>query len=258
MSDVPAPLPAERTDQILADLRQHGRVVAAELARRYAVSEDSIRRDLRELAARGLCQRVYGGAVLPTPKASPLRERFSVDRPDKDELAARVCALLAPGQVVLIDAGSTNVAIAQQLPGDLGLTVITNAPHVALAASWHAATKVQVIGGQLGAGGGAVGANALMQVQRLRADVYLPGACAVDTETGVWALDAEEATLKRAMLACSSRVIVAATDDKLGARATWQVAALDEIDDLVLTTTAPPALARCFHDAGIAVHPALR
>ena len=62
------PLPAQRTRQILEELRQQRRVVAAELARRYAVSEDSIRRDLRELAAQGLCQRVYGGAVLPPPR----------------------------------------------------------------------------------------------------------------------------------------------------------------------------------------------
>lgn len=247
--------PAERAQQILHELRQQGRVVAAELARRYAVSEDSIRRDLRELAAQGLCQRVYGGAVLPAPKALPLRERMTQDRADKDELAARVCTLLQPGQVLLIDAGSTNLAIAQQLPGHLGLTVITNAPQIATAAAWQEGTVVQLIGGRLASGGGAVGAEAQAQVQRLRADVYLPGPCAVDGDTGVWAMDAEEATLKRAMVACSSRVIVAATCEKLGARGTWQIASLDEIDDLVLTTTAPPALAARFRAAGIAVHP---
>ncbi|WMJ68084.1 DeoR/GlpR family DNA-binding transcription regulator [Stenotrophomonas sp. 24(2023)] len=255
MSADPTALPAERSQLILDELRQQGRVIAADLARRYAVSEDSIRRDLRELAAQGLCQRVYGGAVLPAPKAAPLRERVTQDRGDKAELAARVCALLQPGQVVLIDAGSTNLAIAQHLPGALGLTVITNAPQIATAATWQAGTTVQLIGGRLAAGGGAVGAEALAQVQRLRADVYLPGACAVDTDTGVWAMDGEEATLKRAMVACSSRIIVAATTDKLGARGTWQVASLEEIDDLVLTTSAPPALAAHFIAAGIAVHP---
>ncbi len=88
------PPPAQRTRQILEELRQQGRVVAAELARRYAVSEDSIRRDLRELAAQGMCQRVYGGAVLPPPKERPLRERLTRDRGDKAELApasARCC-----------------------------------------------------------------------------------------------------------------------------------------------------------------------
>ena len=248
-------LPAQRTQLILDELRQQGRVVAADLARRYAVSEDSIRRDLRELAAQGLCQRVYGGAVLPAPKPAPLRERLTQDRGDKAELAARVVTLLQPGQVLLIDAGSTNQAIAQQLPGALALTVITNAPQIATAAAWQAGTTVHLIGGRLAEGGGAVGAEALAQVQRLRADVYLPGACAVDADTGVWAMDGEEATLKRAMLACASRVIVAATTEKLGARGVWQVAALDEIDDLVLTTSAPAALAERFRAAGIAVHP---
>ncbi|KAG0752248.1 hypothetical protein G6F24_013699 [Rhizopus arrhizus] len=110
-------------------------------------------------------------------------------------------ALLQPGQVVLLDAGSTNLAIAQQLPAALGLTLITNAPQIATAASVHEGTAVQLIGGRLAGGGGAVGAEALAQVQRLRADVYLPGPCAVDGDTGVWAMDSEEATLKRAMVA---------------------------------------------------------
>ena len=87
--------------------------------------------------------------------------------------------------------------------------------------------------------------------------MYLPGPCAVDGDTGVWAMDSEEATLKRAMVACSSRVIVAATTEKLGARGNWQIASLDEIDDLVLTTSAPPALAARFRAAGITVHPTL-
>ena len=84
-------------------------------------------------------------------------------------------------------------------------------------------------------------------------------ACGAATRARVHAgegeLEGAEGTLKRAMVACSSRVIVAATTEKLGARGNWQIASLDEIDDLVLTTTAPPALAARFHAAGIAVHP---
>ena len=184
---------------------------------------------------------------------TPLRERLTRDRGDKAELAARVCALLQPGQVVLLDAGSTNLVIAQQLPAALGLTVITNAPQIATAASLLEGTSVQLIGGRLASGGGAVGAEALAGAAPARRCVPARP-CAVDGDTGVWAMDAEEATLKRAMVACSSRVIVAATTEKL-VRGNWQIASLDEIDDLVLTTTAPPALAARFRAAGIAVHP---
>jgi DeoR/GlpR family transcriptional regulator of sugar metabolism len=74
--------------------------------------------------------------------------------------------------------------------------VITNAPQIATAASLLEGTSVQLIGGRLASGGGAVGAEALAQVQRLRADVPARP-CAVDGDTGVWAMDAEEATLKR-------------------------------------------------------------
>jgi predicted DNA-binding transcriptional regulator YafY len=147
-------------------------VVAAELARRYAVSEDSIRRDLRELAARACasastaapCCRRPRNAAARAPDPRPRRQ----GRAGRPRLRA---AATRPG--VLLDAGSTNLAIAQQLPAALGLTVITNAPQIATAASLLEGTAAdRRAPGQRWR---AVGAEALAQVQRLRADVYLPG-----------------------------------------------------------------------------------
>ena len=80
-------LPRERQERILERLRRHGRVIAADLAVEFRVSEDSIRRDLRELAARSLCKRVYGGALLATV-APPLAERRREDVQRKRALAA--------------------------------------------------------------------------------------------------------------------------------------------------------------------------
>ncbi|WP_304305353.1 DeoR/GlpR family DNA-binding transcription regulator [Pseudacidovorax intermedius] len=247
--------PSERAKAITTLLREQGRVVASELAQRFAVSEDSIRRDLRDLAAKGACQRVYGGAVLPVPAAVPFQRRVEQDRSLKGDLAALACTLLQPGQLVFLDAGSTNLEIARRLPANAGLTVVTNSPQIAIAAAQQAGARVVLVGGDYCAASGAVvGAQALAQVQRLRVDVGVPGVCAVDAATGIWALDPEDAALKRAVVAASARVIVMASADKLGAQGYFHVAPLSELDDMVVDRLAPPFHRQAFADAGLAVH----
>jgi DeoR/GlpR family transcriptional regulator of sugar metabolism len=123
----------ERQARILDLLRNDGRVLAPELARSLGVSEDTVRRDLRGLARAGLCRRVYGGALLPAPDASPLPARIAARSEERQRLARAAANLVEPGNVVFIDAGSTNVAIAEALPDQMPITLVTNSPAVALA-----------------------------------------------------------------------------------------------------------------------------
>ena len=118
-------LPQERQPWIVNRLRSHGRVVTLELAGLFRVSEDSVRRDLRELAAQGLCKRVYGGALPLSAASTPLKQRRTEAGGRKQALARRAVSLVRRGQVLLIDAGSTNAAIAAALPENFGLTVVT-------------------------------------------------------------------------------------------------------------------------------------
>ncbi len=247
--------PAERAQKILALLQERGRVVAGELALLFSVSEDSIRRDLRDLASQGLCQRVHGGAVLPAPGYAPFAQRAEQRQQGKTNLATLACSLLKHGDVVFLDAGTANLAIAQCLPQRAELTVVTTSPHIAIAAAEREGMKVVLIGGALSAPtGGVLGAEALAQVQRLRVDVGIPGACALDPATGVWAMDAEDAALKRSIVAASARVIVTAVSEKLGAQGHYQVAHTAEVDDVVLDALAPAFHLQAFADAGLAVH----
>lgn len=247
--------PAGRAQAVLALLHEHGRVASSDLAARFGVSEDSIRRDLRELAHQGLCRKVYGGAIRNTPTYAGFQQRIQSGGPERAALASAVCALLQEGQLIFLDAGSTNLAIAQALPEDAGLTLVTNAPQLAIAAGQRRGVRVQLIGGSFAAGtGGVVGAEALAQLQRLRMDVCVPGACAVDAGSGIWAVDAEEAALKRLAVQNSSRVIIAASAGKLGSEGNYHVATLAEIDDLVLPGGAPDSQCTAFADAGIRVH----
>lgn len=226
----------ERHDFIEQQLLLEGRVLALDLARQLKVSEDTIRRDLRDLAAAGLCQRVYGGALrLPAaPQTGTMTERASQRPDDKLLLAQAAVALVRAGQVLFIDAGSTNLAIARALP-DLPLTVITNAPAIAALVIDRPAIELIVIGGRVDARSGAcLGASALRDVALLRPDIFFAGACGVDAQAGVSAFQFDEAEFKRQVAAVSKAVLVAATADKLGTAAPYQVLSCAQLTYLVI------------------------
>lgn len=248
-------LPEERQQRILERLRAEGRVVAAELAQAFEVSEDSIRRDLRELAALGLCKRVYGGALLPAVTLAPLKQRRNEHSARKQALALKAASLVQPGQTLLIDAGTTNAALAAVLPREARLTVITNAPHIAQVLLDREGFEVLLVGGRIDVAiGGATGAQAVDQVRRVRADLCFPGACAIDVAHGLWGVDGEEALFKRAMIEASDETVVVATDDKLAAVAMHQVAELSRVQHLVVEHSADRATRAAFEAKGVAVH----
>jgi DeoR/GlpR family transcriptional regulator of sugar metabolism len=248
-------LPQERQQWILDRLRQSGRVVAVELATEFAVSEDSVRRDLRELAAQGLCKRVYGGALPLSAVVAPLKQRRQEHAGRKLALGRKAATLVRQGQVLLIDAGSTNAAIAAALPRDFGLTVVTNAPDIAQILLEREGFEILLIGGRIDVRiGAAVGAQAVQEMQRVRADICFPGACAVDAIGGLWGFDSEEVLLKRAMVEASGETVVVATSDKLGTVATHRVAGINEVQHLVVEHDAGRALRAAFAAHGVSVH----
>ncbi|WP_258566957.1 MULTISPECIES: DeoR/GlpR family DNA-binding transcription regulator [unclassified Microbacterium] len=142
-------LAAQRKDHLLALLARDGRVVAKTVADELGVSEDAIRRDLRDLAEEGKLLRVYGGA-LPAPAVErPVSERRDVATESKERVARRAVEHIRPGATIVLDAGTTTLAMARSLPSGQGLTVITASPAVALAVAEHSDARVIMIGGEL-------------------------------------------------------------------------------------------------------------
>ncbi len=243
----------ERLDRIRALLNANGKVLANDLAAQFEVSEDTIRRDLRELAKLGVCRRVYGGALLPTPDLGTLAVRASSGQDRKASLARVAADLVKNGQTLFIDAGSTNLAIAGALPRDKQLTVVTNAPAIATALSDHEHCTVIVLGGVYDrAKGACLGVQAAREAAHIFADMFILGACGVDTTAGVTALDAGEAEIKRMMIAQSSLLLIAATTDKLGTVAQFKIADVSRIDHLVVEEDAGDMAA--FEHADVQVH----
>src|SRR5262245_609298 len=125
-------LTAERRQIILTRLERDGKVVASELVDALGVSEDTVRRDLRELASGGFVQRVHGGALPPAATAT-FAQRLSVSPEAKAHLAEAALPLLEGASVVLLDGGTTALELARRLPPERECTVLTNSPPVAAA-----------------------------------------------------------------------------------------------------------------------------
>ncbi|MET0935602.1 MAG: DeoR/GlpR family DNA-binding transcription regulator, partial [Luteibacter sp.] len=247
-------LPRERQQLILERLQRDGKVVAADLAQEFRVSEDSIRRDLRDLASQGLCRRVYGGALLAV-NIPPLGERHAERTELKRALARTALGLVGNGQILFIDAGSTNTVLAKMLPDHSDLTVVTNAPDVALAVLGRPGFDVIMLGGKLDpAIGGAIGSRTVRQAQDIRADLCFPGVCAIDPERGLWTYDEEETVFKQAIIEASGETVAIATPDKLVASATHHTAPITGISHLVVAPDTDVGMVARYRAAGVTVH----
>jgi len=245
-------LTAERRQVILTRLERDGKVVASELVDALGVSEDTVRRDLRELASGGLVQRVHGGALLPAPASASFAQRLQVAPEAKAHLAEAALPLLEGANVVLLDGGTTALELARRLPPDRACTVVTNAPPVAAALAAHPRVEVVLIGGRmLKDSQTTVGAEAVAALRQVRADACVLGICSVDAEVGVTTSHQEEAHVKRAMVAASAEVIALATADKLQTASPWVVAPVADLTHLV--TDADEDVTAPYAAAGVSV-----
>ena len=182
------------------------------------MSEDTVRRDLRELAAQGLVQRVHGGALprpparLVHPPARDLHRRRRPPSPGPQSMSSR------DARVIILDGSTTNLELARRLPADRSCTVLTNSPPIAAALAEHPAAEVVMIGGRLDKRAQVtVGAAAIDFLRSVRADACVLGVCALHPEAGLSTDDLEEAHVKRAMVEASADVVALATSDKLRA-----------------------------------------
>jgi DeoR/GlpR family transcriptional regulator of sugar metabolism len=247
-------LTEERRQLILDRLRDDGKVVAAELSSSLAVSADTVRRDLRELAEAGLLQRVHGGALPAVVGARPYAIRRKQAPAAKAAIARATSRLLRDGQVILLDAGTTPLEVARHLPPELEATVITNSPPVALALAGHPSVEVAVLGGTLEKNARAlVGPATVEAIRSIRADVLVLGLCSVHPEVGITVLELEESYVKRAMIANSAEVIAVSSADKLGTAAPYVVAPPKELTYLVTEDSAPTEQLDRYRALGIEV-----
>ena len=233
----------QRRDLLLDRLRRDGRVIAKDLAAELGVSEDSVRRDLREMAAAGLCQRVYGGAVPASPAVADYGTRRGVAVDSKARVAAAAARLIEPGDTVVLDGGTTALAVVHALPRDLEATVVTHSPTVAAALVDHPTVEVYVVGGRLFKHSAvASGAAAVEAAEVVHADLFLMGVTGVHPDSGLTTGDADEAAMKRALSRRAADTYVLASTEKIGAASRFAVLPLTAVAGVVTDAPAEDAV----------------
>ena len=226
-------------------------VNATALAKEFLVSEDAIRRDLRALAAEGKCKRVYGGGLPISPEGVPFEHRLLNDSKEKRALALAALALVSEASTVFLDSGSTNLALAREMPPDRSLTVATNSISIASALLDRKNLKVIVLGGEIDREtGAATGLSAIREAERLSFDLCFLGACAVSVSLGIGAFQMADAEFKRTLIARSDRTAALVTVDKVETRAPFQVAALAVLEHVVHESATSEDIVSTFSNAG--------
>lgn len=248
-------LTQQRKTLILQRLARDGEVIARTLAVELGLSEDTIRRDLRELAAEGKLSRVHGGALPLSPPLPDLDERRRHASDGKSRLGAAAVKLVQPGETVFLDGGTTTAALVSALPHDLSLTVMTHSPTIAAALEHHTAIRVILIGGQLYRHSMvAVGAEAAAAISRLRPDHFFLGATAAHPRHGLTTGDFEEAAIKRAIAARSLKVHAMLTADKLDRVSPFAILPLAGLTSLVLPGDVTEESLAPYRDQGPDIH----
>ena len=228
-----------RLKQISEAVRDAGSLGVAELASLTGASEMTIRRDLEVLAAQGVLERYRGGArsLLLRGSEPPFALRADENMDAKRRIAAVVAGLIADGESVVLDAGTTCLEIARLLH-DRRVTVMPLSLHSVNALSSSASVTLLVPGGRPRPGELALtGPLTLASIEALRFDTAVIGCCGLSAEHGMTAFDLEDASVKRAAITSARRVIAAVDASKFTRTALAHVAPVSSLDAVV--TDAP-------------------
>jgi DeoR/GlpR family transcriptional regulator of sugar metabolism len=230
----------QRKQYILNILKRDGQVVAKALSQELGLSEDTIRRDLRELAQEGLLQRVHGGALPASPAVANFAGREQIFVESKIAIGRAAAGLIRNGQTVILDGGTTSVQIARQLSPNLQATIITHSARIAVELLDYAGVEVILIGGRLFKHSVvSVGAAAIEAIRHIRADVYFMGVTGIHPEAGLSTGDLEEAYVKYALCRQAAETLVLASEEKLGAASQYVIAPLTDVSGLIVESGVP-------------------
>jgi DeoR family fructose operon transcriptional repressor len=245
----------ERRQDIVVLVRQNGRADVSELADRFDVTPETIRRDLTDLEQRNVLRRVHGGAIpIERFRAEPaIAEKAVSMAKEKGRIASAALPFVPDRGTVLLDAGTTTLALAQVFP-DRELTLFTNALPVGLELAARRHLQLYVIGGRVrGRTLAHVDEWALRQLADLRVDVAFVGTNGLSVERGLSTPDPAEAAVKRATCRAAQQVVVLADHTKVGEEDAVRFASIEEVDVLVTDPGLPPPQREALEEAGVEV-----
>jgi DeoR family transcriptional regulator of aga operon len=256
-----APIPPDRTEEILKELLRTGEVSVSDLVRQLNVSPATVRRALRSLERKGLLRRTHGGAVALEPllyeqfrHVSSFQEQEKHRVLEKRRIGLAAAELVADGETIAIGAGTTTTQVARSIRHRKGLTIVTNAINIAMELSHRDDLKVMVTGGWVsGSWFALVGPGAIHSAGEVFVDKAFIGVDGIHAERGLTTNYPDQATIHRAMINQARRTIVVADHHKIGVLGTALICPITDIHTLISDRAAPDEALALFSAAAIEV-----
>jgi len=232
-------LKQERQAHIVHEVNLHNQVLSANLSQKLNVSEDTVRRDLQELAESGKLIKVHGGALSLSFNEIPAHSQPVYSHAEKRLIAKKAISLIRNDMFVMTTGGTTVIELARALPQDLKATFVSGSLPVVLEYSHHPGIDVIVIGDKVSKNSKiTVGGEAITRIGQIRADLCFLGVNAIDPDKGITDNDWDVAQIKKAMIAASQKVVCLSIAEKINTFQPIHVSPISDID--VLITELPP------------------
>jgi DeoR family transcriptional regulator of aga operon len=248
----------ERKRKIVQLVQSEGRVFVAELVKRFGLSEVTVRGDLEALAATGVLVRVHGGAIVPEDSSHdhPIRFKETLHHAEKVRIGRAAVGLIHPGQIIILDSGTTTIEIARQIKGQAikPLAVITNALPIALEICGMPESTVIMLGGILRAMSySMVGPQAERELSELNADHAFLGVAGVDLEMGLSTPDILEAQLNAVMIRVAREATIVTDSSKFHQRSLSVISKMDRIHRVITDNQVDQTIVASLRNRGVEV-----
>jgi len=234
--------PNRRQSEILKKIRLKGTCSIAELALESGVSEETIRRDVRPMAAEGMLLRTHGHVVSPERiRETPFQSRMQEQKEDKQRIAVEAAKSVKDGDSLIIDSGTTTSYVARALSEHSNLVVVTNSIDIAYSLSVRNGNRVYMVGGRLrNADGASLGPSAVDFVEQFTVQHAILSIKAVNAPHGLMNAYLSEAEFSRAVMRQAETVTVVADHTKFGQKSFVSVGGFDAIQKFISSAQPPP------------------
>jgi DeoR/GlpR family transcriptional regulator of sugar metabolism len=247
-------LKIERQAFILHQVNLHNKVLSTDLSKQIKVSDDTIRRDIQQLAEIGKIIKVHGGALSPSFHNTHTASNDVYAYNQKRLIAQKAISLIKDGMFVLTTGGTTIIEMARALPPELHATFISGSIPALAEYIIHPNIEVIAIGDKISKDSKiTVGSDAISRIKELKVDLCFLGVSAINLETGVSDNDWEVVQIKKAMVESSQKLICMTISEKINSRQPFQVCDSKKIDTLITELSPDDPVLNSYKRAGINV-----
>ncbi len=247
-------LKEERQQVILEKLGTDKKVTLVDLGQILSVSYDSVRRDIIELEDKGLLKKVHGGAIANSYLTMKPSRGLGIVNTEFVTIAKKALRLIENNKIILMDGGTTNFYIAEQIPKNVEVTIVTNNPHLAMALGEHPKVEVILLGGsfykryQI-----TIGSKTIQDLEHIQADIYFMGTNSISIESGLAIRHYEESILKQKMMQISRKTVTCVLEEKINRQENYKVCNFSDLDYLITSLNPTDEILKPFRNKRVEI-----